>query len=148
MRYSILVVICTALFLVNCSKDNSDELIQSYLTENGLTAQVTDEGLHYIIEKEGTGIRPTSSSEVTVHYEGTLLNGDVFDSSFDRGQTATFFLTQVIRAWQIGIPLIKEGGKIKLICPPDLAYGSNPPPGSIIGNNEVLVFEVELFNVR
>lgn len=148
MRYSILVVICTALFLANCSKDNSDEQIQSYLSENGLTTQVTDEGLHYIIEREGTGIRPTVSSEVTVHYEGTLLDGEVFDSSYDRGQKSTFFLTQVIRAWQIGIPLIKEGGKIMLICPPDLAYGSNPPRGSIIGNNEVLVFEVELFDVR
>ena len=80
-------------------------------------------------------------------YEGYKLNGEVFDSSYERGERATFGLYQVIEGWQIGIPIIGEGGEITLIIPSDYAYGSNPPPGSSIGRNEVLVFDVKLYDI-
>ncbi len=122
--------------------------IEDYLEDNNLTAEVTDEGLYYIISVPGTGVHPDINSEVTVHYAGYKLNGDIFDSSYDRGEKITFPLANVIRGWQIGIPLFKEGGSGKLIIPSHLAYGSSPPPGSTIGKNEVLVFDIELFEVK
>lgn len=132
----------------SCKKDQltiDKELIDDYLNEHNLTAKITDEGLYYIIEKEGTGNRPFVSDQVKVHYKGTLLNGEKFDSSYDRGEPAIFFLSQVIAGWQIGIPLFKEGGKGKLIVPSKLGYGSNPP--SSIPKNAVLVFDIELLEV-
>lgn len=132
----------------SCKKDQltiDKELIDDYLTENNLTAKVTEEGLYYIIENEGTGNRPFVNDKVRVHYKGTLLDGEKFDSSYDRGEPSEFFLSQVIAGWQIGIPLFKEGGKGKLIVPSKLGYGSNPPSG--IPKNAVLVFDVELLKV-
>ena len=99
------------------------------------------------MEREGTGANPITSSRVTVHYEGFLLNGDKFDSSIDRGQPSTFPLTSVIRGWQIGIPLFKAGGKGKLILPSGLAYGRQGA-GNSIPPNSVLVFGVELISFQ
>lgn len=138
------------LFFTGCRKDQMEidrVKIEEYLTENGLVAEKTDEGLYYIIENEGTGARPDLSSTVTVHYQGQTLDGDIFDSSYDRGQKSTFPLYAVIEGWQIGIPLFREGGKGKLIIPSHLGYGANPPPGAI-GKNEVLIFDIELFVVE
>ncbi|MEY2925194.1 MAG: hypothetical protein RLZZ337_1744 [Bacteroidota bacterium] len=139
------------IFLLSCGKDQvevDNTKIADYLAENNLTAEVTDDGLYYIIAKEGTGARPNILSEVTVHYKGYLLNGDIFDSSYDRGKKATFPLANVIEGWQLGIPLFKEGGSGTLIIPSRLAYGENPPRGSFIKKNEVLVFDIELFEVK
>ena len=137
-----------AVLVPACKKDQltiDKELIADYLKKNNLTAKITDEGLYYIIEQEGTGNRPLVSDEVKVHYKGTLLDGTKFDSSYDRGEPATFHLSQVIAGWQIGIPLFKEGGKGKLIVPSKLGYGANPPQG--IPDNAVLVVDIELLEV-
>jgi FKBP-type peptidyl-prolyl cis-trans isomerase len=109
--------------------------------------KVTDSGLQYIIEKEGTGKRPTANSRVKVNYIGTLIDGTKFDSSYDRGEPAEFPLSGVIPAWTEGVQLIKEGGKIKLFAPPDLAYGERGAP-PVIGPNATLIFEIELIEVE
>ena len=105
-------------------------------------------GLQYKVIKEGDGKKPTDTSEVTVHYKGTTIDGKVFDSSIDRGQPITFKLSGVIKGWQQGIPLMKEGGKYMLYIPGELAYGQNPPPNQVlIKPNQALIFEVELIKV-
>ena len=80
-------------------------------------AQKTASGLYYIIEKEGAGANPTATSTVKVHYEGKFLNGQIFDSSIQRGQPIEFGLNQVIPGWTEGLQLLKPGGKAKLIIP-------------------------------
>lgn len=122
--------------------------IESYLASNGLTADVTQNGLFYIIEEEGDGTFPTLNNSVTVHYRGYLTNGDQFDSSYDRGAPATFPLRNVILGWQEGIPLFSKGGKGKLIIPHHLGYGCFPPNGSNIPAGGVLVFDVELIDFQ
>jgi FKBP-type peptidyl-prolyl cis-trans isomerase len=96
--------------------------------------------------KEGTGPAPTAADTVKVHYHGTLVNGKVFDSSVDRKEPATFPLGGVIPCWTEGVQQIKVGGKAKLVCPPDLAYGDRGAPPDIAPNS-VLVFEVELLEI-
>jgi len=123
-------------------------LIADYITENNLTTQVTAEGIHYIIEREGSGNHPLVSDEVEVDYEGYYLDGDIFDSSYARNKRASFEIYRVIKGWQIGIPLLKEGGKAKFIIPSVYAYGSNPPSGSGIRRNAVMVFDVELYLIQ
>lgn len=105
----------------------------------------TESGLLYEVLKAGTGSKPTSDDEVEVHYHGTLTNGDVFDSSIDRGEPATFRVGQVIAGWTEALQLMKTGAKWKLYIPTDLAYGETGNNG--IGPNEVLTFEVELIGV-
>jgi len=106
----------------------------------------TPTGLKYSIEKPGTGAAPTATSQVTVHYTGTLLNGKVFDSSVERGQPVTFGLNQVIPGWTEGVQLLKPGGKIKLVIPPALGYGDGGYP-PVIPPKSWLVFDVELIAV-
>ena len=122
---------------------------EKWLAENGKKDGVmtTESGLQYEIIKEGEGAAPSTSSKVTVHYHGTLTNGDVFDSSVERGQPATFGLGQVIKGWTEGLQLMKPGAKYKFYIPSELGYGERSPGGKI-GPNEVLVFEVELLSVE
>lgn len=117
------------------------------LNEKYGSAQTTASGLKYIIENPGTGAAPSATSQVTVHYSGYLLNGNKFDSSVDRGQPATFGLNQVIPGWTEGLQLLKEGGKAKLIIPPNLGYGDNGYP-PVIPPKSWLVFDVELIKVN
>ncbi len=148
-KYGIVGLCLVAVSIAGCKKDYveiNDTEIQDYIASNGLQAKKTDEGLYYVLGEEGGGTRPTVSNRVTVHYNGYLLNGNVFDSSYDRGEKSTFSLGGVIEGWKLGIPLIKEGGSIKLIVPSHLAYGSQPPSRSI-PENAVLVFDIELFSV-
>lgn len=149
------LIIFPLLFLLACSNDDpeqqrmeDEQRILDYIAENNLDAQEGPEGLYYVIDQPGNGAQPEPSSTVVVHYEGFLLNGTKFDSSYDRGQPATFPLTGVIRGWQLGIPLFREGGRGTLLIPSHLAYGSNPPAGSGIPANAVLRFEVELLEVQ
>ena len=95
--------------------------------------------------KEGTGVSPKAGDTVKVHYRGTLVNGKEFDSSYGRGQPATFPLNRVIPCWTEGVQTIKTGGKAKLVCPPNLAYGSSGRPG--IPPDSTLIFEVELLEI-
>ena len=106
----------------------------------------TDSGLVIQEMTAGNGTSPTPADTVTVHYHGTLRDGSVFDSSVDRGEPATFPLSGVIPCWTEGLQLIQVGGKSRLICPPDIAYGPTGPPG--IPGNAALVFEVELIGIN
>jgi FKBP-type peptidyl-prolyl cis-trans isomerase FkpA len=94
----------------------------------------------------GTGEKPTLNDEVVVHYHGTLRDGTVFDSSVKRGKPFTTLLTRVVKCWQEGVPTMRVGGKSRLVCPADLAYGDNGSPPLIKGG-AALVFEVELLSV-
>jgi len=105
----------------------------------------TASGIGITMLKEGTGANPKASDTVKVHYRGTLENGQEFDSSHKRGQPATFPLTRVIPCWTEGVQKIKVGGKAKLVCPPNLAYGNQNVPG--IPPGSTLNFEVELLEI-
>ena len=105
----------------------------------------TESGLQYLTIKEGKGKSPKVDDEVEVHYHGTLINGEVFDSSIEREETAKFRVNQVIKGWTEGLQLMKVGGKRKFFIPSDLAYGESG--NNAIGPNEVLVFEVELISI-
>lgn len=127
--------------------EQEQKTILEHLTKNNLTAQKTESGIHYIIEKEGSGEHPKAEDIVKVHYKGTLLDGTVFDSSIDRGEPIEFPLDGVIKGWTEGIPLFSKGGKGTLLIPSHLAYGPNPRPGGKIKPNDVLIFEVELLDI-
>lgn len=122
---------------------------QAFLKENGKKPRVItlENGLQYRVIKEGKGIKPVETSEVTVHYEGKLLDDTVFDSSYERNQPATFKLNQVIRGWAEGLKEMPEGSTWELFIPADMAYGPGGFPGRI-GPNEVLTFKVELIEVK
>ena len=109
-------------------------------------AQKLPSGVVVTSIKEGTGANPVASDVVKVHYHGTLTNGKVFDSSVDRGEPAQFPLNGVIPCWTQGVPTMKVGGKAKLVCPSDTAYGERGSPPTI-GPNATLVFEVELLDI-
>lgn len=104
-------------------------------------------GLQYKIIKEGSGAKPTANDTVTVNYKGTLINGKQFDSSYDRGQPATFPVNGVIQGWQEALQLMKVGSKWEIYVPAKLAYGVRGA-GSDIGPNETLVFQVELLGIK
>ncbi len=108
--------------------------------------KTTASGLQYEVEKEGTGANPKPTDTVTVNYKGTLMDGTVFDSSYDRGQPATFVLNQVIPGWTEGVQLMKPGAKYKFYIPSSLGYGEQGA-GAAIGPNSPLIFEVELLSV-
>ena len=127
--------------------EKEQKTIEAHLAKNSLTAQKTESGIHYIIEKEGSGVHPAAEDIVRVHYKGTLLDGTVFDSSIERGEPIEFALDGVIKGWTEGIPLFSKGGKGTLFIPSHLAYGSNPRPGGKIKSNDVLIFEVELLDI-
>lgn len=122
---------------------------EQFLAENGKKENVktTASGLQYVVEKEGTGAQPTAEDEVTVHYTGKLLNGQVFDSSVNRGEPATFPLNRVIPGWTEGVQLMKEGAKYTFFIPSDLAYGPQGVPGAIPPHS-TLIFDVELIKVN
>jgi FKBP-type peptidyl-prolyl cis-trans isomerase len=123
---------------------------EDFLAENAKKegVVVTPSGLQYEILKEGNGALPTDNDRVKVHYHGTLLDGTVFDSSVERGQTISFPLNGVIKGWTEGLQLMKEGAKYEFIIPSYLAYGERGTPGGPIGPNATLYFEVELFKVN
>ena len=120
-----------------------------YLEENAKKEGVTTtaSGLQYEVLQEGTGAMPLATDQVTVHYTGKLLNGEVFDSSVERGQPATFGLNQVIKGWTEGVQLMKEGAKYRFTIPSELAYGERGA-GAQIGPGATLIFDVELIEIQ
>jgi len=140
--FSILLI---SLSLVACKEkqvvsqlDIDKHKILNYLEKNKLEAESHTSGIYYIINKPGSNAKPEVSSTVTVAYDGKLLDG----SRFDRSETFTSPLSNLIQGWQIGVPLIGEGGQIKLFIPSTLGYGSKPRPS--IPANSVLVFDISL----
>lgn len=129
-------------------KKNKDEGI-AFLDKNKTAegVKVLPSGLQYKCVTQGNGQKPSAADTVQVNYEGTLLDGTVFDSSYKRGAPATFGLQQVIRAWTEGLQQMDVGSTYILYCPAELAYGENPPPG-VIGPNAVLIFKVELLKIE
>jgi len=121
----------------------------AFLAENATKegVQVTASGLQYKIVEPGEGTTPKSTDMVTVHYRGTLIDGTQFDSSYDRGQPATFPVAGVIPGWTEALQLMKPGAKYQLFIPADLAYGERGA-GRDIGPNSTLIFDVELVAVE
>jgi len=142
MKY-LFLIISISILSFSCNKDE-DKTIEEYLSENNLNAQKHESGLYYIIENEGIGEHPKVSNVVTMNYKGYYLDGEKFDSSYDRGKPLVHPLNELIRGWQIGVPLLKKGGKGKLIIPPNLGYGSHPT--NRIRDNAILVFDIELID--
>lgn len=122
---------------------------ENYLKTNaekeGVT--VTDSGIQYSVLTAAEGDKPKATDRVTVHYQGTLLDGTEFDSSYSRGQPATFGLNQVIAGWTEGVQLMSVGSKYKFVIPSELAYGERGAGGSI-GPHETLIFEIELISIN
>jgi FKBP-type peptidyl-prolyl cis-trans isomerase FkpA/FKBP-type peptidyl-prolyl cis-trans isomerase FklB len=121
---------------------------RSFLAENAKKPGVvtTTSGLQYKVLREGEGAKPSKQGEVEVHYKGTLIDGTVFDSSYERGESISFLLNQVIPGWSEGVQLMSQGAKYEFYIPPDLAYGAKGVPG-VIPPNATLIFEVELLKV-
>ena len=121
---------------------------EAYLAENAKKegVKVTDSGLQYKVIKEGTGKSPKATDVVSVNYEGKLIDGTVFDSSYERGEPVEFPLNQVIAGWTEGVQLMKEGAKYEFVIPSDLAYGETGNQG--IEPNSTLLFTVELLEVK
>lgn len=120
------------------------QFLEKNKAEEGVVT--TESGLQYKVITAGTGPKPAETDEVEVHYRGTLLSGDEFDSSYERGQTAKFKLNQVISGWTEGLQLVNEGSKVQFWIPSELAYGEQGGRG--IEPNSTLIFEVELLKVN
>jgi FKBP-type peptidyl-prolyl cis-trans isomerase len=121
------------------------EFLEKAAKEKG--AKTTESGLVYSEITPGTGEQPKATDTVKVNYKGTLIDGTEFDSSYKRNQPATFPLSGVIKCWTEGVQLMKVGGKSKLVCPSDIAYGDRGSP-PLIKPGSTLVFEVELLSIE
>lgn len=134
--------------------DTNKEAAKKFLTENATKKgiQKTKSGLQYIVLQEGEGKSPTEKSTVSTHYRGKLLNGKVFDQSYegdaptDADEPVSFGVTQVIPGWTEALQLMKVGSKYRLFIPPELAYGLQAPAS--IGPNSLLIFDIELIAVK
>ena len=127
------------------NKSEGDAFLAANKAKDGVVTLPS--GLQYKILKEGSGPKPTAADSVVCNYKGTLLNGTEFDSSYKRGQPATFPVGQVIRGWTEALQLMPVGSKWELFVPAELAYGPRSPGGEI-GPNSTLVFEVELLSIQ
>lgn len=128
------------------NKTQGEAFLAQNKTQQGVIT--TPSGLQYQVMTEGAGASPKATDNVKVHYTGMLLDGTVFDSSVQRGEPISFPLNGVIPGWTEGVQLMKVGSKHRLFIPSDLAYGPNGIPGSPIGPNATLVFEVELLGIN
>ena len=148
-RMLTLAAMATLFFTYNTMAQSALQTGQAFLAENATQPGVkqTSSGLQYVIINPGEGRSPKATDSVKVNYRGTLLNGTEFDSSYKRNEPIEFPLNGVIKGWTEGLQLIKEGGKIKLFIPSNLAYGPRGAGGAI-GPDETLIFEVELLKIR
>jgi len=123
---------------------------KTFLAENAKKDGIVTlkSGLQYQILTPGTGKTPTATDEVTTNYRGTLIDGTEFDSSYKRGEPTTFRVNQVVAGWQEALQLMQEGAKWQLFIPANLGYGQRGAPGSKIGPNATLIFELELVSVK
>jgi FKBP-type peptidyl-prolyl cis-trans isomerase len=128
------------------NKKAGETFLADNKTKEGVVALPS--GLQYKILKEGTGPKPAATDTVVCNYKGTLLDNTEFDSSYKRGQPATFPVSGVIKGWTEALQLMPVGSKWQLFIPPDLAYGARGGPGGGIGPNATLVFEVELMSIQ
>ena len=121
---------------------------EAFLAENGAREGVvtTESGLQYEVLEAGDGPRPTAADQVTIHYKGTLIDGTQFDSSYDRGEPATFGVSGVIQGFAEGLQLMPVGSRYRFVIPADLAYGAQGAGGEI-GPNATLIFEIELLEI-
>lgn len=143
MKRLIIAAIATTLAVPAFAVAN--DAIDKAAKEKG--AVKTASGMVYRSIKDGSGKSPSASSTVEVNYRGTLTNGKEFDSSYKRHQSISFPLSGVIPCWTEGVQKMKVGGKAKLVCPPELAYGSRGA-GSDVPPNATLIFEVELLGIK
>jgi FKBP-type peptidyl-prolyl cis-trans isomerase FkpA len=143
MKRVIIAVIATVILVPAFAAAN--DAIDKAAKEKG--AVKTSSGMVYLSIKDGKGKSPTAANTVEVNYRGTLTNGKEFDSSYKRKQSISFPLTRVIPCWTEGVQMMKVGGKAKLVCPPELAYGSRGA-GSDVPPNATLIFEVELLGIK
>ncbi|MBI1369749.1 MAG: hypothetical protein GC162_13970 [Planctomycetes bacterium] len=123
---------------------------KQYLTDNAKKdgVKVLPSGLQYKVIKEGDGPMPKPADTVKTHYRGTLTDGTVFDSSYDRGEPVTFPVQGVIPGWVEALQLMKVGSKWQLVIPAELAYGDNPRPGGPIRPGATLIFDIELLGIE
>lgn len=150
------LIICVMLVVTACNKTETctpktveSELpgMQKFATDSSITVTQHETGLLYEILEPGVGNNPTANSRVTAKYIGRLLNGKGFDSSYVRDPNGTQFgLSGVISAWQIALPMLKPGGKMKIIAPSTLGYSCMPQYGEV--NNQPLYFYIELISVQ
>lgn len=127
------------------AKETGEKFLAENAKNDGVT--VTASGLQYSVIKEGTGKKPKATDKVVCHYEGTLIDGTIFDSSIKRGEPATFPLNMVIAGWTEGLQLMAEGAKYRFFIPYNLAYGEAGAAGSI-PPYAALIFDVELIEVQ
>jgi len=151
-KFGFLLLAGMVMFFSGCKKEEKLEMIGDYLTRTGLKSTVQEDprGFYYKIVSAGTGTAPTLTSKVTLFYKGYLTNGKVFDqtgtaANYESGNPITFTLNQLISGWQVGLPLIKPGGKIILYLPASLGYG--PYGQGDIPGNAALIFEITLVSV-
>lgn len=123
---------------------------KEFLEKNAKREEVVvlESGLQYEVIQEGNGSKPQATDKVTTHYHGTLINGNVFDSSVQRGEPATFPVNGVIPGWVEALQLMPTGSKWKLYVPSNLAYGANPHPGGPIEPHATLIFDIELISIN
>ncbi|MFD2515501.1 FKBP-type peptidyl-prolyl cis-trans isomerase [Pontibacter locisalis] len=129
----------------NVNKQAGEEYLAANKNKPGI--QTLPSGLQYEVLEEGNGKSPSATDTVTVHYKGTLIDGTTFDSSYDRGQPATFPVNGVIAGWTEALQKMKEGSKWRLFIPSNLAYGAQGA-GDVIGPHSALIFDVELLSVK
>ena len=162
-RFLVGFLCCSLLMFPQCSKKGNSmsctydpcngtapaaevQQVEAYLATNKITAVKHCSGMYYRIDTSGNGAQPTACSSVTVKYTGTLTDGTIFDQSLD---PISFSLLQLIEGWKKGLPLIKKGGRIKLIIPPSLGYGATQQltRRATIPPNSIIIFDIELLDV-
>lgn len=129
------------------SPQSEEPLIKNYVAANNINAEKDSSGIYFQIIDTGTGVKPALNSKVYVTYTGRFLNGTQFDQSTNAANTG-WILNNLIGGWKVGLPLIKKGGRIKLIVPSSLAYGCTGAGGGVIPPNAVLYFDISLVDVQ